>query len=145
MIRMTIEEYRKLKKPMPSKYRNVRTERNLGNGKTLKFDSQKEAVRYDELTFMLQSGDIRNLRLQPQFTLHEAYTTPDGERIQAMRYVADFSYEKRVGEYATPGGESSPKWTLVVEDVKSTATKTQAYKLKKKLMLESLSIGITEI
>ena len=35
----------------------------------LRFDSQKEARRYDELMVMLRAGIISDLRLQPQFTL----------------------------------------------------------------------------
>ena len=33
------------------------------------FDSQKEAARYDELMLLVQAGEIRGLRLQPEFTL----------------------------------------------------------------------------
>ena len=41
----------------------------------LRFDSQKEARRYDELMVMLRAGIISDLRLQPQFTLQESYVT----------------------------------------------------------------------
>jgi hypothetical protein len=34
---------------------------------------------------------------------------------------------------------------MIVEDVKSNATKTAAYKLKKKLMLKELGIEISEV
>ena len=99
------------------------------------FDSKKEANRYEELMTLLRMGKIRKLRLQPQYTLQESYMTPEGERVRAIRYVADFSYEKPVGD----------TWTTVVEDVKSKATKTPQYKLKKKLMQERYNISITEI
>lgn len=99
----------------------------------IKFDSKKEARRYDELMLRLQAGQIEKLKLQKQFTLQESYVTPDGERIRAIRYVADFSYI----DCAT-GLE-------VVEDVKSRATKTDKYKIKKKLMQEIYSITIVEI
>ena len=39
---------------------------------TIRFDSQKEARRYDELMVMLRGGIITDLRLQPQFTLQES-------------------------------------------------------------------------
>ena len=39
----------------------------------LRFDSKKEARRYDELMLMLKAGQIRNLRLQQQYTLQESY------------------------------------------------------------------------
>lgn len=97
----------------------------------IRFDSRKEARRYDELMLMLRAGQISDLKLQPQFTLHEAYTTPEGKRVQAIRYQGDFSYVK--------------DGRLVVEDVKSLATKTRVYGIKKKLMLEKYGIEITEV
>lgn len=51
----------------------------------IRFDSKKEAGRFRELQAMLQAGLIRELRLQQDFTLQEAYTTPDGRRIRAIR------------------------------------------------------------
>lgn len=97
----------------------------------IRFDSRKEARRYDTLMLMLRAGQISELRLQPQFTLHEAYTTPEGKRVQAIRYQADFSYV-RDGQ-------------LIVEDVKSKATKTRVYEIKKKLMREKYGVEITEV
>lgn len=97
----------------------------------LKFDSKKEARRYDALVMLLRRGEISDLRVQPEFTLIEAYTTPDGERVRAMRYRADFSYRR--------GGE------LIVEDVKSAATRTRVYINKRKLMQEKYGITIREV
>lgn len=99
------------------------------------FDSKREARRYDELMMLLHAGRIRNLKLQPQFTLQESYRTPDGARIRAMRYVADFYYEVLNGE----------RWEPVVEDVKSRATATQLYKNKKKIMREKYGIDVQEV
>ena len=85
---------------------------------------------------MLKAGKIRNLKLQPQFTLQEAYTTPGGEHIRAIRYQADFSYE------CFSGGV----WLETIEDVKGgKATKTRTYLMKKKMMQEKYGIRITEI
>lgn len=98
----------------------------------IKFDSKKEAGRYDELMILLRAGKISDLKLQPQFTLQESYVTPDGIRVRAIRYVADFCYTDASG-------------VTVVEDVKSKATKTRVYKIKKKLMLERFGITIKEI
>lgn len=61
-----------------SKYHSAPAERG-----ELRFDSQKEARRYDELMVMLRAGIISDLRLQPQFTLQESYITETGERIRA--------------------------------------------------------------
>lgn len=118
------------------KYRNIRTQ---VDGIT--FDSQKEARRFIELKFLLQAGRIRNLKLQPQFTLQESYVTPEGERVRALRYVADFSYERPT----EPDQNGYIHWVKVVEDVKSQATRTEKYKIKKKLMLECLGIAIEEV
>lgn len=108
------------------KYNNQPTERN-----GIKFDSRKEADRYEELMLLLKAGEIDNLKLQPQFTLQESYMTPEGERIRAIRYVADFSYWQ--------------EGDMVVEDVKSKATATAQYKMKKKLMQERFGISVKEV
>lgn len=116
------------------KYHNVPDNRTAPGGKHIRFDSKKEATRYDELMLLLKAKRIKNLKLQPEYTLQEAFTTPEGERIKAIRYKADFSYEKFVsGEIVT-----------IVEDVKSEGTKTQQYLLKRKLMQDK-GIKITEV
>lgn len=125
-----------------SKYHNQKDERAAGSGASIRFDSKKEARRYDELMAMLRAGKIRDLKLQQQFTLQEAYTTTEGVRVRAIRYQADFTYQKpqlvdRDGEWIL--------WGLVVEDVKSRATKTRAYAMKKKLMQERFNIEIQEV
>ena len=124
-----------------SKYHNKPTERVTPAGAVLRFDSQKEARRYDELVAMLQAGKIRDLKLQQQFTLQEAYTTTEGVRVRAIRYQADFSYMEK--SFVDRDGEWT--WRLVVEDVKSRATKTRVYAMKKKLMQEKFAIYIQEV
>lgn len=115
-----------------TKYHNVPTERVTPAGNKIRFDSKKEARRYDELLAMLKAGKIRDLRLQVEFTLQAAYTTHDGQRIRAIRYKADFAYYTADGEY-------------IVEDVKSRATQTPQYSMKKKLMAGELGIQIREV
>ena len=107
----------------------------------LHFASKKEARRYDELMLMLKTGKIRKLKLQAQFTLQESYITPEGERVQAIRYVADFAYERAT----EPDVSGEIHWLPVVEDVKSTATKTEKYKIKAKLMKERFGLTISEV
>ena len=109
-----------------SKYKNEPVYR----GK-IRFASKKEARRYDELMLLLRAGKIEKLKLQPQFVLQEAYTTPEGERIRAITYLADFSYER--------GGK------LVVEDVKSRGTATDKYRIKRKLLQERYGITVVEV
>ena len=132
MNRMTTDEYKATKIASAAKYRNKPTTRTLPNGKTIRFDSQKEAARYDELMLMQKAGNISDLKLQPQYTLIEGYMSCVGERIKPLKYIGDFSYRC--------GGET------VVEDCKGgDATKTQTYRIKKKLMLDRYGISITEI
>lgn len=110
------------------KYRNRPTERIMPNGKTRVFDSKKEAERYDELAEMLRLGMIRNLKLQPEFTITEAFVTAEGETVRAQRYRADFSYE----EYSTGviGREGGGTWLPVIEDVKGKKTREYINKRK---------------
>lgn len=123
-----------------SKYRN---EPVTVNG--IRFASKKEARRYLQLMDAMRVGLISDLRLQQDFTLQEAYTTPDGQRIQAIRYQADFTYGiEWAGEYV-PTGISFDDLTcwrqlgrgaMVVEDTKSRPTKTPQYRLKYKMMAD---------
>lgn len=112
--------------PHRSKYGNVKTER-----AAIKFPSKKEARRYDELVGLQSAGVISDLRLQVEFTLQSAYTTPDGQRVRAIRYLADFTYN-RDGEY-------------IIEDVKSRPTRTPVYRMKKKMMADRLGLTVTEV
>ena len=88
-----------------------------------------------------QKKAARESKLQQQFTLQEAYTTTEGVRVRAIRYQADFTYQKP--QFVDRDGEWI--WGLVVEDVKSRATKTRAYAMKKKLMQERFNIEIQEV
>ena len=122
----------------PAKYHNKPTERVTPAGAVLRFDSQKEARRYDELAALERAGEIRELRMQVDFTLQEAYTDGEGRRVRAIRYRADFAYWR----YDDPPGG----WVrYVVEDVKSRATRTKEYIMKRKLMKERFNIDIQEV
>ena len=80
------------------KYHNQKAVRYVGDN-AIRFDSQKEARRFDELMLLQKAGKIRELKLQVDFTLQEAYTMPDtGNRVRAIRYRADFTYLERVGD-----------------------------------------------
>lgn len=123
-----------------TKYHNTPTERVMPNGETHIFPSAKEARRYDELALLLKAGKIRNLKLQPQFTINEAFITSEGKKVRAHRYTADFSYERI---RATNGDDVI--WETVVEDVKGgNATKTRDYKNNVKALAER-GIFITEV
>ncbi|NBH78140.1 DUF1064 domain-containing protein [Clostridiaceae bacterium] len=145
------QERRKKRTPLPCpadgapgggrKYHNKPTERVTPAGAVLRFDSQKEARRYDELAALERAGTIRELRMQVDFTLQEAYTDGEGRRVRAIRYRADFTYvrvKETIGEYTF-------RDQLVVEDVKSRATRTKEYIMKRKLMKERFNIDIQEV
>ena len=109
-----------------SKYHNRKT---TVDGMT--FDSKKEAVRYKELTLLQKAGMIKCLQRQVVFEIIPSQKE-DGKVVERpVKYVADFTYYE--------GGE------LVVEDVKSPATRTDAYKIKRKLMRYLLGIRIREV
>ncbi len=105
------------------------------------FDSKKEANRFMVLMSMQSRGLIRGLKLQAQYTLQESYITDTGERVRAIRYVADFAYERAT----EPDCTGTVHWLPVVEDVKSRATRTAKYEMKKKLLRERFGLAITEV
>ena len=114
----------------------------------LRAQQQAVAKLQQVLLARLHAGEIRNLRLQQDFTLQEAYTTPEGERVRAIRYQADFCYEERVHcsiLHDDGPSTSDVRWEPVVEDVKSRATRTQKYIIKRKLMQERFNITIREV
>lgn len=88
----------------------------------IRFASKKEAKRYCELRLLLKAGEISNLEIHPRFKLliNGAALRYDGGR--PAFYVADFAY-------FDPSRERR-----IVEDVKSPATRTPLYKLKRALV-----------
>lgn len=108
----------------------------------IKFDSKKEARRYEELLILEQAGEIKDLKRQVKYILIPAQREPDsvgarGGRIKGKlierecAYVADFVY------IDTATGE------LIVEDVKGM--RTSEYIVKRKLMLWVNNIRIKEV
>ena len=112
----------------PSKYNNRKVEL---DGFT--FDSQKEARRYSELKILVRVGEISELELQKSFVLAESVKFNNEPRAKpAIRYVADFAYMEN--------------GVMIVEDVKSKATKSlPVYRMKKHLMKSVHDIEIQEI
>jgi len=101
---------------MRNKYRAVKT---VVGG--IKFDSKKEAARYQVLRMLERTGHIQALKLQPRFDL-----IING--VKCGFYKADF-------EYIDNGNR-------VIEDVKGM--KTPIYNLKKKLVKAIHNIDIHE-
>ena len=104
-----------------------------GSVKQITFDSVKEARRSGELELMKNTGKIRDLRLQVNFTLQEGFTTAAGERVRPIVYRADFVYQE-----PSPTG-----WRTIVADVKGVRTKE--YSMKRKMMLEKFGVDIREV
>lgn len=92
------------------------------------FDSKKEASRYAQLRVLERAGVIRDLKTQEEFVL-----IPKCGKERPAKYHADFSYIDC---------ETGRK---VVEDVKSSATKTKDYILRRKLMNWVHGIQIQEV
>lgn len=105
----------------------------------IRFHSKKEAARYRELMTALRAGAIRNLRLQQEYLLGGGFTTPEGERVRAIKYLADFVYERKT----EPDASGDVHWICVIEDVKGV--RTREYGIKRKLMQERYGIHITEV
>ena len=118
----------------PKKYHNRKCTVTIpGSVKQITFDSVKEARRFGELELMKNTGKIRDLRLQVNFTLQEGFTTAAGERVRPIVYRADFVYQE-----PSPTG-----WRTIVEDVKGVRTKE--YSMKRKMMLEKFGVDIREV
>lgn len=137
LVQSAREVKEKPAKKKERKFHNRPTERIMPNGDVRTFDSAREASRYDELMLLLRAGEIRELKIQPQFTLKESFITPEGDLSGKVVYIADFSYEAR---------EKDDAWRFVVEDVKSERTrKNKDYRIKVKLMQESRGITVQEV
>ena len=102
-----------------NKYGNIKV-----NFRGMKFDSKKEARRYQELLGRELAGEITTLSQQPKYVLQEGFRYGDGKWIFPITCTWDFRYVE--------------KGNLVVEDVKSTATaKGEAYRLRIKLFRDN--------
>lgn len=120
-----------------------------GNRKTvvdgITFDSKKEANRFRELQLLERAGKITALQRQVKYVLiptqrefsneiykkgaHQGHFKPGKVLEKECNYIADFAYIQ--------GG------AYVVEDTKGV--RTEAYKIKRKLMLERYGIQIKEV
>lgn len=115
-------------KPMglitPTKQTKYHNQPKTVNG--YRFDSKREADRYQELLLLEKAGEIRSLQCDKRY-LHYKLIVCD--RL-VSRYTPDFRYFK--------------DGAFVIEDVKSGPTRTQAYIIRKKLMRAIYGIEILE-
>lgn len=111
----------------------MRGRRKYGNRKTvcdgITFDSEREAKRYRELTFLERVGQISELELQPRFPISIAGVPIRYTSGRQVTYVADFRYRDSSGR-------------VVVEDAKGM--RTPVYKLKRALV-EAMGVTIREV
>lgn len=107
-----------------NKYKNI---------KNSNFHSKKEERRFKELQLLQKAGEIYGLKSQYKFELIPKQVDENGKCLErACNYIADFVYYSKDNQ-------------LIVEDVKSIATKTKDYIIKRKLMLLKHKIKIQEI
>jgi len=99
-----------------SKWGNIPTYRD-----DIRFDSKKEAARYDELKILERAGKIQGIQLQPEFLIHEGFIDYDRKKHRPICYRADFRYY------------DLDKKVYVIEDVKGK--RTDVYLIKKKMFL----------
>ena len=83
-------------------------------------DSKAENTRAWELRLMERAWEIKNLKEQVNFVLQEKFVDSSGNKIKAITYTPDFTYETKDGK-------------SIVEEKKWC--ETQAYILRKKLFL----------
>lgn len=126
MTRISEAEYRALS-GTPSKepkYHNKKVKYYDPDSKqSITFDSIKEYEYYLILKDREKRGEISHLWRQYKIEIQPAFNTPDGERIQAITYKADFTYLDYKDQ------------KIHYIDVKgSPNTLTEVYKLKKKLL-----------
>jgi hypothetical protein len=120
--------------------------KNKYNARTYKvgnevFHSRKELRRYEELLLLEKAGQIHNLQREVKYllipsqmeTIWKNGKPRQGKVIEReCSYIADFVYEEN--------GQT------IVEDVKGgSATKTDAYVIKRKLMLYVHGIRVREV
>lgn len=93
------------------------------------FDSTKEANHYIALRTLLSAGIIKNLDLQPRFVVQTSFIYR-GVKYRKIEYVADFRFQSAQWMPDFPFDVD----TVIVQDVKSEATRTLPYyRLKVKL------------
>lgn len=103
----------------------------------IRFDSGKEATRYQELRARALAGEISGLELQPRFPLHVVDLSRTVAPLVVVHYCGSFTADFKYVDNATG--------LTIIEDTKSGPTKTEAYRLRKKLVEAIHGITIREI
>jgi hypothetical protein len=117
----------------PSKYRNRKVQAHDEHGNVITIDSKAEARRWGHLLVLNKQGLIKDLKRQLAFEFGTSDKSVTYKSNRAVRYLADFSY------VVVETGKT------VFEDVKSDATRTDAYKIKWALVRFFYGIEISEV
>lgn len=112
-----------------SKYGNKKVPVVVGK-QIIKFDSIKEAKRYEDLYLLEKAKKISNLEIQPEFILSEAIRH-NGKTFKSVKYIADFRYIQ--------------DGKVIVEDVKGFKTDVYSVKVKWFLSLYGNEINFREM
>lgn len=113
MTRMSIAEYKRIKKPKrKSKYGNRKVE---VDGHV--FDSVAESKYYQQLKWLEANKQILSFRLQPRYRLEDGFEK-GGKKYRPIDYIADFEIHHLDG-------------SIEVVDVKGALT--DVFRLKQKL------------
>lgn len=86
----------------------------------IRFSSQLEARYYQRLKLLQRVGEVSEIKLQVPYILQPAYELPDGTKVRAIKYVADFVVSFSDGRKQV---------------VDTKGMRTPIYKLKKKMLL----------
>ena len=131
----------------------------------IRFASKAEARRYEELRMLVLAGEIRDLVVHPGFALYVPSFTndrpgPDCDEAPTRLRLCYGTYgpsceARKVGMYHADFAYFTKDGWGVVEDVKggrvsksgkiTRGTRTEAYRLRKKMVEASYGIKITEI
>lgn len=127
-----------VKQAKPSKYKNKWVIRD-----GIKFQSIREADRWDVLNALLGAGKITNLRRQVKYKyVLTAYACPD--MLSGQKALSVFVYAGRPRWYAADFVYyDTATQEVVVEDAKGVRTKE--YKAKKKIVEALYGITIVEV
>ena len=94
----------------------------------IRFDSIREANRWQELKLMERAGAVRDLQRQVSFELIPSQRV-NGRQLKPIQYIADFSYLDERGN-------------RVIED--SKGVQTPVYRIKKRMLLWLYGIEVLE-
>ena len=121
-----------------------------------RFASKAEARRYETLRMLALAGEIRNVVVHPRFALYAPILREDSLPVSADDAPAllplcpgeygPSCFARRIGYYTADFAYVRKDGAPVVEDVKGgRATRTEAYRLRKKIVEAFYGLTIEEV